>query len=170
LLSGGGTGGHVYPALAVVEQWKTAEIDLDAILYVGTQGGLEADIVGRAGVAFRSVRAAAVRGLCGPQAFINSFEILRGSIQAWRILREFGPDAVLATGGYVSVPVVIAARLQRCPVLVYLPDTVPGLAVRFLSRLAQRQAKRWSPAILCELRCTVGIGTELADALGWMQS
>ena len=146
MLSGGGTGGHVYPALAVVEQWKKAETtgdgltDLDAILYVGTQSGLEADIVGRAGVAFRSVRAAAVRGLSGPQVFVNSFEILKGSIQAWRILREFQPDAVLATGGYVSVPVVIAARLQRCPVLVYLPDTVPGLAVRFLSRLAQRVA------------------------------
>jgi UDP-N-acetylglucosamine--N-acetylmuramyl-(pentapeptide) pyrophosphoryl-undecaprenol N-acetylglucosamine transferase len=146
LASGGGTGGHVYPILAVVEQFKKAAGDgnglpkLEALLYVGTRNGLEVNIVARQGVAFRSVRAAAVRGLFPLRALVNASEMLRGSVQAWRILRDFRPDVVLATGGYVSVPVVIAARLQRCPILVYLPDMVPGLAVRFLSRLAQRVA------------------------------
>jgi len=146
LVSGGGTGGHVYPILAVVEQFKKAVGDgngvpeLEALLYVGTRNGLEASIVARQEIAFRSVRAAPVRALSPLRVLLGGFEILRGSVQAWRILREFRPDVVLATGGYVSVPVVIAARLLRCPVLIYLPDIVPGVAVHFLSRLAQRVA------------------------------
>jgi len=146
LLSGGGTGGHVYPALAVVEAWKGTASDtgglpqLEDILYIGTVGGLEADIVTRQGIAFCAVRAAGVRGMSLGQMLVNSRELLRGTVQAWRILRTFRPDVVLATGGYGSAPVVIAARLQGCPVLVYLPDVLPGWAIRFLSRLAQRVA------------------------------
>lgn len=146
LLSGGGTGGHVYPALAVVEKLKEAAgstnglPELEAVLYVGTSGGLEASIVARAGVAFRTVRAAALRGLSPWRALVNGFELLRGSRQAWRVVHAFQPDVVLATGGYASAPVVTAAWLQGCPVLVYLPDILPGLAVRFLSWLARRVA------------------------------
>ena len=110
------------------------------MLYVGTVGGLEADIVAKAGLAFRAVQAAGLRGLSPWQALRNGFALLRGSIQAWRIVHTFRPDIVLATGGYASAPVVIAAWLQRCPVLIYLPDIQPGLAVRFLSRLAKRVA------------------------------
>lgn len=154
LLSGGGTGGHVYPALAVVEELQSAGAaeagpsdgagrglpTLDAVLYVGTSGGLEADIAARQGVPFRSVQAAGLRGLSRGQQLVNSLRLVGGTAQAWRILREFQPDVVLATGGYASAPVVLAAWLRRCPVLIYLPDVVPGLAVRFLSHFARRVA------------------------------
>ncbi len=146
MLSGGGTGGHVYPALAVVEELKRATSngdglpELEAVLYVGTAGGLEANIVARAGVAFCAVEATGLRGLFPWRMLFNSLTLVKGSGQAWRIVRAFRPDVILATGGYASVPVVIAAWFCRCPVLIYLPDIVPGLAVGFLSRLARRVA------------------------------
>jgi len=123
--------------------------ELDAVLYVGTVGGLEASIAARAGVAFRAVQAAGLRGLPPWRKVVNSFQLCRGSIRAWRILRAFQPDVVLATGGYASAPIVIAAWLQRCPVLIYLPDILPGLAVRFLSHLASRVAVSFDASLAC---------------------
>ena len=145
LLSGGGTGGHVYPALAVVQELQGAASDspgkpLDAVLYVGTVGGMEAGIVSRAGVNFRAVEAAGLRGMSPLRMFANAVSLLRGCTQAWQIMRSFRPDVVLATGGYACAPVVIVAWLQRRPVLVYLPDIEPGLVVRLLSHLARRVA------------------------------
>lgn len=116
------------------------------MLYVGTAGGLEASIVPRAGIPLRTVQAAAMRGLSPLRMLVNGVASLKGVAQAWRILRDFRPDVVLATGGYASVPVVVAAWLQHCPVLVYLPDAQPGLAVRFLSRLARRVAVSFETA------------------------
>lgn len=135
----------MYPALAVVEEWKNASAsgdlpELEAVLYIGTAGGLESRIVTRAGVDFRAVQAGALRGLSPWRALANSWALLRGTIQAWRILRAFRPDVLLATGGYASAPVVMAAWLSGCPALIYLPDILPGLAIRFLSYLAKRVA------------------------------
>lgn len=128
-----------------MEEWKSASVSgdlpkLEAVLYVGTTRGLEYPIVARAGVEFRAVQAGALRGLSLWRMLVNSLALLQGTVQAWRILREFRPDVTLATGGYASVPVVMAAWLQRCPVLVYLPDILPGLAIRFLAHLVRRVA------------------------------
>lgn len=145
----------------MVEEWRNATAakgdssnsgteyqlpGLEAVLYVGTAGGLEASIVPRAGIALRTVQAAAMRGLSPLRMLVNGVASLKGVAQAWRILRDFRPDVVLATGGYASVPVAVAAWLRRCPVLVYLPDAQPGLAVRFLSRLAARVAVSFDAA------------------------
>jgi len=144
LLSGGGTGGHVYPALAVVQELKSAAAadlpPLEGVLYIGTAGGLEASIVPRAGIEFKTVRAAGLRGLSPGRVLANAWALLHGTAQSWSIARIFRPDVVLATGGYVSAPVVVSAWLRRCPVLVYLPDVEPGWAVSFLSHLARRVA------------------------------
>ena len=113
---------------------------LEGVLYVGTAGGLEAGIVPREGIDFRMVRAAGLRGLSPGRVLANAWALLHGTAQAWSIVRIFRPDVVLATGGYASAPVVVAAWLRRCPVLIYLPDIEPGLAVRLLSRLACRVA------------------------------
>jgi UDP-N-acetylglucosamine--N-acetylmuramyl-(pentapeptide) pyrophosphoryl-undecaprenol N-acetylglucosamine transferase len=120
---------------------------LDGLLYVGTVGGMEASIVSRAGVDFRAVPAAGLRGLSLGRTLANVAALAIGTVQAWRILREFRPDVLLATGGYGSAPAVAAAWVSRCPVLIYLPDIEPGLAVRFLSRLARRVAVSFEAAL-----------------------
>lgn len=142
--TGGGTGGHVYPALSIVTalRERLAERglgDLD-VLYIGSNGGLEEGIVKRAGLSFRTTPSGAVVGRSPLKVATNLALTSAGVVASWRILRQFRPMVLLATGGYVTVPVVLAARLAVVPSLIYLPDVVPGLAVRFLARFADRVA------------------------------
>lgn len=140
ILSGGGTGGHVYPALAVGEALRReANGPLD-LLYVGVRGRMDELIVKPTGLAFEAVRAGPLRVSSPLRALRSVFDLAIGTVQAWRLVGRFRPDVVFATGGYASVPVGIAARLRRRPLLVYLPDVTPGWAVRLLSRLATRIA------------------------------
>jgi len=106
------------------------------LLWVGSRGGIEAKMVMGAGVEFVALAAGGVRGMGPWTALRNGAQIVGSSAEAHRILRSFRPDVVLVTGGYACVPVTLAAWAKRVPVLVYLPDVVPGLAIRFLSRLA----------------------------------
>ncbi|MHB0856686.1 MAG: undecaprenyldiphospho-muramoylpentapeptide beta-N-acetylglucosaminyltransferase [Anaerolineae bacterium] len=143
LITGGGTGGHVYPALAVVEalfaQEKYATTVAD-IVWVGSSQSIEERILAREGVPFRAISAGPLRG-ANPVKKIGSLARQVGGLFAsLRLLRAWRPEVVLATGGYVSVPVVLAARLLGRPVLVYLPDMEPGLAVKHLARIAQQVA------------------------------
>jgi UDP-N-acetylglucosamine--N-acetylmuramyl-(pentapeptide) pyrophosphoryl-undecaprenol N-acetylglucosamine transferase len=142
ILSGGGTGGHIYPALAVAQalRQEARTEGSPEMLYVGVRGRLDDSIVGRAGLPFAAVRAGPLRVGSPLDVLRNLANLVFGTLQAWRVLGRFRPDAVFATGGYGSVPVGIAARLRRRPLLVYLPDVRPGWAVRLLSRLATRIA------------------------------
>ncbi|MBN1937591.1 MAG: undecaprenyldiphospho-muramoylpentapeptide beta-N-acetylglucosaminyltransferase [Anaerolineae bacterium] len=139
LISGGGTGGHVYPALTVAEALKTQQPDVD-VLYVGSPDGMERDLVERTVWPYRGVDAGQVRGMSPWALFRNGRRLWRGYRQARALLAEWPADAVLVTGGYVTVPVALAAWQRKIPVLVYLPDLEPGWAVRFLSRFATRVA------------------------------
>lgn len=140
VLSGGGTGGHVYPALAVAEALRQEPGGDVELLYVGVRGRLDETIVQEAGLPFEAVPAGPLR-VGSPLAALGGLaRLVAGSVQAWRLLGRFRPDAVFATGGYASVPVGIAARGRGRPLLVYLPDVRPGWAVRILARLATRIA------------------------------
>jgi len=143
VLAGGGTGGHVYPSLAVaraLEDELRARGERADLLYIGVRGRIDETIVPREGIAFHAVQAGPLR-VTSPLAFArNALKLQVGVLQALRILRGFRPDAVFATGGYASVPVGVAARLLRRPLIVYLPDVTPGWAVRLLARLATRIA------------------------------
>ena len=140
IISGGGTGGHVYPALSVVEALRAIGPQDISLLYVGSEGGVEAGLAQRQEIAFQAIAAGQVRGLAPWVVARNFIRLVRGLIQARRIMREFSPQVVLVTGGYVCVPVALAARARRIPVLIYLPDLEPGLAIRVLSRFATRVA------------------------------
>jgi UDP-N-acetylglucosamine--N-acetylmuramyl-(pentapeptide) pyrophosphoryl-undecaprenol N-acetylglucosamine transferase len=142
VLSGGGTGGHVYPALSVAEAVRTLLPPAEALdlLYIGSQAGGEAQIVERAAIAFRGVSSAPIRGRMPWQMAANATRIANGARQARSILRDFAPQVVLSTGGYASFPVALAARGRKIPLALYLPDLSPGWAVRAIARLAQKVA------------------------------
>ena len=144
MISGGGTGGHVYPILAVVEAFSNFQPPTSNFLYVGSRDGVEEGIVSRfaqnAGVPFTAISTGGLRGLAPWTVAGHLFKMLAGFAQSLRIVRDFSPDVVLVTGGYVCAPVAAAAWLPRVPLLVLLPDLEPGLAVRALSRLAKRVA------------------------------
>jgi UDP-N-acetylglucosamine--N-acetylmuramyl-(pentapeptide) pyrophosphoryl-undecaprenol N-acetylglucosamine transferase len=139
VFAGGGTGGHVYPGLSVVEALRRERSDVE-LLYIGRAGGAEERIVTAAGLRFAGVRAAGLRGKSPLSAARGALALAGGTLQAWQALGRFRPRAVFATGGYASVPVAAAARMRRVPVLVYLPDVHPGWAVRLLARFAERIA------------------------------
>lgn len=141
VLCGGGTGGHVYPALAVAAALsEMSGADGMEFLYIGTEAGPEAGLVKRAGLPFYAVKAAGIRGRTPVSMVVGISEMAVGAFQARRALADFRPQAVLTTGGYVSVPVAAAARLRNTPLVVYLPDVRPGWAVQYVSRLAGKVA------------------------------
>lgn len=143
VLAGGGTGGHVYPNIAV---WRALQsraagegLPLE-LLYIGVRGRADETIVPAEGFPFRTIDAGPLR-VGSPVTFArNMGKLARGVVQSMLLLRRFRPDVVFATGGYASVPVGVAARLLRRPLIVYLPDVTPGWAVRMLARLATRVA------------------------------
>ncbi len=141
-LSGGGTGGHVYPALSIagaLQRELPAGQTLE-LLYLGSAGGTEADLVRRAGIPLRPIASAPIRGRRPWEMAANAVKLGMGTAQARSALREFAPQVVLSTGGYASFPVALAARSRKIPLAVYLPDLYPGWAVRAIARLAQRLA------------------------------
>jgi UDP-N-acetylglucosamine--N-acetylmuramyl-(pentapeptide) pyrophosphoryl-undecaprenol N-acetylglucosamine transferase len=141
IFCGGGTGGHVYPALAVADALAHELNDGLEALYVGASPGAERDLVTRAGLPFRTVTAAAVRGR-SPWGFAAGLtKLAQGAFEARTLLREFRPQAILTTGGYTGIPLALAARsVGQVPLVVFLPDVRPGWAVRFMARLARRVA------------------------------
>jgi UDP-N-acetylglucosamine--N-acetylmuramyl-(pentapeptide) pyrophosphoryl-undecaprenol N-acetylglucosamine transferase len=135
LLAGGGTSGHITPALAIAEQIRLDYPDAE-IRFCGTARGLESDLVPHAGYAFTPIRA---RGL--PMKL--SLEMIRaladfaaGRRQCRRLLREFQPNAVIGTGGYVCSPVVSAAASLKIPILLHEQNAYPGRSNRLLARRA----------------------------------
>jgi UDP-N-acetylglucosamine--N-acetylmuramyl-(pentapeptide) pyrophosphoryl-undecaprenol N-acetylglucosamine transferase len=148
IVSGGGTGGHVYPALTVIETLvkpKSASPGLPVLaatdlLWIGSQNGIEEDLVTHAGLEFVGLAAGGLRGMKLVAQAQNTARIARSVGKARKILARFNPDVVLVTGGYACVAVTLAAWTHQIPVLIYLPDILPGQAVRFLSQFATRVA------------------------------
>jgi UDP-N-acetylglucosamine--N-acetylmuramyl-(pentapeptide) pyrophosphoryl-undecaprenol N-acetylglucosamine transferase len=140
LICGGGTGGHVYPALAVVEALRADAAGGAEVLYVGSAGSVEERLAGGAGIAFESVESGQMRGKAPWTVARSLIKTGRGVMEAGRIISSFRPSVVFSTGGYASAPVLLAARRAGVPALIYLPDVEPGMTIKLLGRLAQRVA------------------------------
>ena len=133
-LAGGGTGGHAYPALAVAERLRE-RMDTE-LLYYGTEHGPERALAEEQEIEYRVVPAAQLRGRSPVRLSRGLWQLWRGSRVARDLFRGDRPDAVFATGGYGAAPIGRAARQQRIPLIVFLPDVRPGWAVRLLQRYA----------------------------------
>jgi len=121
----------VYPALAVLQTLGT---DANSVLWVGGEGGMEAEMITRLSIPFTSIPAAGVHGVGLKTLPSNIARLLRGVAASRRILADFKPDALLFTGGYVAVPMAVAAR--KLPSLLYTPDIEPGLAIKAIARFS----------------------------------
>ncbi|MGH2404706.1 MAG: undecaprenyldiphospho-muramoylpentapeptide beta-N-acetylglucosaminyltransferase [bacterium] len=135
VLSGGGTGGHLYPALAIAEALRRRRPEVE-ILFVGGDR-IESRIVPQEGWAFQSIAARALPRRPGLSALLALGVTVAGIAQAVRILWRRRPDVVVATGGYVCLPVGCAAAILRMPLLIQEQNLRPGLAARILARWAR---------------------------------
>lgn len=134
IFAGGGTGGHLYPGLAVADRLRE---DGDEVLFLGTRRGVEARVVPEWGYPIAFVRAC---GLALSPLRLLKFigTTLIGTIESLRWMRDFRPHLVVGTGGYVSAPAVLAARCLGVPVVLLEQNALPGKANRLLGRLARR--------------------------------
>lgn len=130
----GGTGGHVFPALAVADGLRQRGAD---VVWLGVETGMEADLVPKHGFAMRWVRVAGLRGK-GVKSWLTApFRVLRAVSDAWQILRELRPNLVIGMGGFVAGPGGLAAWLLRRPLLIHEQNAIAGLTNRCLARLAR---------------------------------
>ncbi len=132
VLTGGGTGGSVTPLLALAEKF-----DKDNILWIGTEGGLEKNIVSNEKIRFVFIKSGKLRRYFDWKNFSDLFLIMAGFFQSLAILSRFKPGLVMTAGGFVSVPAVWAAWILRIPVLIHQQDARPGLANRLMAPFAK---------------------------------
>jgi len=137
LIAGGGTGGGVYPALAVVEALKAQHPDAECV-WLGSTTGPEREMVARAGLPFEGVPGGPLVGV-GARAVLSAAKIAIGAMRARRVVARFRPQAMLSTGGWPTIAPTLACW-GRCPILLYMPDVEPSASIRALSRLAARVA------------------------------
>jgi UDP-N-acetylglucosamine--N-acetylmuramyl-(pentapeptide) pyrophosphoryl-undecaprenol N-acetylglucosamine transferase len=145
LVTGGGTGGHVLPAVAVVDELRRRGVLAD-ILWIGSQAGVERDAAESAGVRFRGIATGKLRRYLSLHTLTDAFRVPVGVVQARRAIAGFRPDVVFSTGGFVSVPAVVAAT-GIAPVLTHDQTATIGLATRIDARFADVLAISWEASL-----------------------
>ncbi len=152
LMVAGGTGGHIFPALAVAEELRARAKRHDPnspgpdILFLGTGRGLEARLVPAAAFPLRTVAAAGLKGIGGLRRLRNLLVLPRSAVETALVLREFQPDVVVGLGGYLAGPAMLEAALQDIPTLLIEPNAVPGFTNRVLSPVVRLAAVGFAEA------------------------
>ncbi|MDE3838428.1 undecaprenyldiphospho-muramoylpentapeptide beta-N-acetylglucosaminyltransferase [Bacillus methanolicus] len=139
VVSGGGTGGHIYPALALIREIAKENKNAQ-FLYIGTEKGLESKIVTREQIPFKSIHITGFKRKLSFENIKTVFRFVKGVRDSKKILKEFNPDVVIGTGGYVCGPVVYAASRIGIPTIIHEQNSVPGLTNKFLSRYVDKIA------------------------------
>jgi UDP-N-acetylglucosamine--N-acetylmuramyl-(pentapeptide) pyrophosphoryl-undecaprenol N-acetylglucosamine transferase len=140
LMAAGGTGGHIFPALAIAQELRErAEAAGIArrIEFVGTGRGLEARVIPAAGFRLRTVAAAGLKGIRGARRLANLLVLPQSVLETALLLREFRPQVVVGLGGYLAGPVMLEAALQDIPTVLIEPNAVPGFTNRVLAPLVR---------------------------------
>ena len=137
LIAGGGTGGHLFPGIAVAEEFLSRD-SANEVLFVGTDRGIEFRAVPAAGYRLELISAAGIRGKGSFSQIKGALMMLYGYSQSRRILKEFRPDLVLGVGGYASLPMVLASRGMQIPRFIHEQNAIPGMTNKLLARFADR--------------------------------
>ncbi|MGR3741968.1 undecaprenyldiphospho-muramoylpentapeptide beta-N-acetylglucosaminyltransferase [Companilactobacillus sp. DQM5] len=139
IVSGGGTGGHIYPAIALINRLKERNV-LDEILYVGTENGLESKIVKNLNIPFKTIkiqgfkRSISIENIKTVNLFISSI------FKSRKIIKGFKPDIVIGTGGYVSGAIVYAAHTLKIPTIIHEQNSIAGVTNKFLANFVDKIA------------------------------
>ena len=137
VLTGGGTGGHIYPAIAIGDKIKEKYPEAN-ILYIGYKGGLEANIVPKCGYEIKYVESRWVDRKNILSIFRTAKSVLKGKKQAYDIMKDFRPDVVIGTGGYVSYPVILAGKKYGAKLYLHEQNAYPGMANRQLAKYVDK--------------------------------
>ncbi len=156
LIAGGGTGGHLFPGIALAEEVVTRHPRND-VVFVGTQRGLEARVVPANGFVLEKISARGLKGMGALKLLAGVLALPLAFLESWRILRRYRPDVVVGVGGYASGPVVLTAWLLRIPTALQEQNALAGLTNRVLGRFVDaafvsfEEARRFFPAKRAQL-------------------
>ncbi len=145
LIAGGGTGGHVFPALAVAKEWirrgtERGEAEERQVVFVGTERGIEARLVPEAGFPLELIRVGGLKGIGGVKLLRNAAMLPAGLWDSEKILHRHRFSAAFGVGGYASGPMMLLAAMHRIPTVVFEPNVEPGFTNRVLAGIARRVA------------------------------
>ena len=170
IIAGGGTGGHLFPGIAVAEEFLSRD-PANEVVFVGTERGIEARAVPAAGYRLEFISAAGIRGKGTFSQIKGATMMAYGYAQSRKILKAFRPDMVLGVGGYASLPMVLAARGMAIPRFIHEQNAIPGLTNRLLARFASKvfitleESARYFPAAITQLTGTP-LRRQILDAVG----
>jgi len=139
LVAGGGTGGHVFPALAVAQEWLRRGTDREAV-FVGTARGLENKLVPPTGIPLELIRSAGLKGMGGMKLVRRLAMLGPAFLDSRAILRKHRFDVAFGLGGYAAGPILMAAAMKRIPIVIFEPNAQPGLTNRIVAKFATRVA------------------------------
>jgi len=141
LIAGGGTGGHVFPAIAVAREWLRREPEgVRSVVIVGTEAGMESRLVPQAGLPLETIRVAGLKGMGGAKLARNLAMLPAGLWDSEKIVQRHNFNVAFGVGGYASGPMILAARLHGVPAMIFEPNVEPGFTNRLLANLANRVA------------------------------
>ena len=146
LIAGGGTGGHLYPGIAVARE-LLARVPGSTVTFVGTAAGIESRVVPREGFELDVIRSAGLKGKSLPARARGAALLPLSAVDAWRVLSSRRPSVVIGVGGYTSGPVVALAALRGIPTLLMEQNAMPGLTNRWLARLVKAAAVTYEESV-----------------------
>jgi len=127
VLTGGGTAGHVTPCIALLPELQKEGYDIQ---YIGSYNGIERKLIEEYNIPYHGISSGKFRRYFDPKNFSDPFKVMKGYLEALKILKQLKPDIIFSKGGFVSVPVVLAAKKYKIPVIIHESDMTPGLANR----------------------------------------
>ncbi len=147
-IAGGGTGGHLFPGVAIARELQRRNPRTD-ILFIGTQRGLEGRLIPREGFTLKTISASGLKGMGGWALLKGIAAIPLGLLDSWRILRKYQPDVICGVGGYASGPPLLMAALMGIPALLQEQNAYPGLTNRLLKRFVAKVATAFPEGERC---------------------